>query len=73
MKFTNYNSKFLEYVKNRLENDFGITSALYKENELKYNLNINGSNKDKIKFLDLIYENSNIFLDRKYQIYKNAV
>ena len=73
VKFTNYNDKFLKYVKDRLENDFGVKCALYKENNFKYNLNINGSNKDKIKFLDLIYKDSNIFLERKYQIYKNAV
>lgn len=70
LKFTNPNNEFLKFISNKLLEN-GIHTTIYCEDELKYNLRI--STFDRFKFLDKIYGNSNVFLDRKYQKYKDAV
>lgn len=48
--------------------DYGIHSYIYKDKN-NNRLTINGIN-DNIKFLDYIYDNSSIYLDRKFNKYK---
>lgn len=66
VNFTNPNYKFLEYIKNKLSN-VGIRSSIHKEFDLKYRLVITKSHN--MKFLEYIYQDSNIHLDRKYDKY----
>lgn len=68
--FTNSNDEFLYYIKYRLE-AFNIKSAVYKEKDKKYRLNI--SLTDSKRFLDILYHNNSIKLERKYTIYKNLL
>lgn len=68
--FTNANVPFLEYVQKRLDS-LNIKSTIYREKDKKYRLNI--SLIDSKMFLDLIYKNSSIKLERKYTIYKNLL
>lgn len=72
---TSANKCGLEYIKNKLENLYGITSALYSEDikkyKTKYRLYIFKQRHVK-ELLDIIYYNKDsIKLDRKYKIYQN--
>ena len=69
VKFTNSNNIFLEYLQEKLST-YGFLSSIYKENDKKYNLYIRG---DVVKFLNKIYDNSNLYLKRKHQLYIEAV
>ena len=62
---------FYEYSK--VLNEDGFKTAIYKENDRKYRLYICGGQKLVKKFLNRLYENANIFLDRKYDIYKTCL
>lgn len=62
----------LNYISNKLS-EYKIASKIYYENDKKCRIYIMGSKENKINFLDFIYNNSNIYLDRKYSIYKGLV
>jgi hypothetical protein len=64
----NYNH--LKYIQDTLLLNYNIKTSIYKKTETIYSLNING---DIIKFLDLLYKDATIYLERKYQLYQNAV
>lgn len=70
--FTSYSDNMFKYISDILLKD-GIRAKIYKETEHKYRLYIMGSQKDKIEFLNKIYHNSSVYLDRKYNIYKNCL
>lgn len=58
---------FLSNIQKILKEKFQINSSLYKNKNI-YSLEILRK-KDKKIFLNLIYQNSNIYLDRKYDLY----
>jgi hypothetical protein len=65
---------FCEKVKDIVSKDIGINTHIYlcHKNELTTTrtLQISGRNQIK-KFLDYIYNNANLYLDRKYNIYQS--
>jgi len=66
--FTNANKEFLEYIQQQLLS-INIDSNIHKEKDKKYRLYI--SMKQAKEFLDKIYEDCSIKLERKYQIYNS--
>lgn len=68
---TSCTSDVLYYISNILNND-GIKNRVYKETERKFRLYITGPKLNNIKFLDKIYNNSNLFLNRKFYKYLYA-
>lgn len=59
------NSYCFDYIIDRLKNDFGIKASYYKDKECwKLQIRIK---EDVIKLIDLMFENANIYLDRKYE------
>lgn len=62
------NLKFLEGLKNFLEEELNIKIHLYQRSELFGEIRIM-KKQDVIIFLNYIYKDSNIFLDRKYKNY----
>ncbi len=68
---TNY---FCEKVKNIVYQDIGINACIYlchkNECTTTRTLQISGHNQIK-KFLDYIYNNANLYLDRKYNVYQS--
>lgn len=70
VKFTNSNRLFLMYIKNKLQ-EYDIYTALYKENNKKYNLVVTRINDVK-KIYDLLYsDKSNLYLLRKKDKFEN--
>jgi hypothetical protein len=69
VKFTNANLKLLQYIQQNLFK-LGFNSNIFTSNQYRHDLFIKG---DKIKFLNMLYSNANIYLERKYKIYKDAV
>jgi len=67
--FANANLKFLQYLQQRLQK-FGFYSSIFTEDQRNFDLYIKGN---KIEFLDLLYKNANVYLERKYKIYQDAV
>lgn len=65
---------FCEKVKDILYKDIGINACIYlchkNESTTTRALQISGRNQIK-KFLDYIYNNANLYLDRKYNIYQS--
>lgn len=65
---------FCEKVKDILYKDIGINACIYlchkNESTTTRTLQISGRNQIK-KFLDYIYNNANLYLDRKYNIYQS--
>lgn len=67
--FTNPNRDFLEYLKNVIDEEIGISGTIYKENDMKYRLYYFRV-EDTKKFLDWIYQDDGAYrLPRKYQKY----
>ena len=62
------NLKFLEGLKNFLEEELNIKIHLYQRSEFFGEIRIM-KKQDVIIFLKYIYKDSNIFLDRKYKDY----
>lgn len=58
---------FVNELKGILKNYYDIDSNLYTDRNI-YSLRISGKNNN-MKFLDLIYKDANIKLDRKYKLY----
>lgn len=69
---TNPNIKILEYIKNKLKEDYNISANIYKEKDKKYRFYVTKTD-DYFKLLDKMYENANIYLDRKYEKYISLV
>ena len=68
------NSYCFDYIVDKLKKDFNIKASYYKDKTC-YKLQIR-IKKDVIKLIDLMFENANIYLDRKYKKIiemKNAV
>lgn len=63
-----YSVVFLKHIQKRIKN-FGFDSAIYYEGERKSRIYINGDQADKKRFLDFLYLNSIIYLDRKFNSY----
>lgn len=65
---------FCEKVKDILYKDLGINACIYlchkNESTTTRTLQISGRNQIK-KFLDYIYNNANLYLNRKYNIYQS--
>ena len=51
-------------------NNFNIKSSLVKDSRMENTLVLNISSTNSLDFLDLVYSNSSIYLDRKYKRYK---
>ena len=64
LNLTCSNVNFLQYLANELEKD-GVETSIHKEKDYKYRLNFKG---DKYKILSMLYNNSNLYLKRKYDI-----
>lgn len=65
---TAYSDIFLKHIQKRIR-DFGFDSAIYYEEERKSRIYINGTQSDKKRFLDFLYLNSTVYLDRKFNSY----
>lgn len=59
------NKECFDYIQNKLLVDFDIKCNCYKDRE-NWKLQIRRK-QDVLKLLDLLYENANIYLDRKYK------
>ena len=70
------NKYFLDDIRIKLFNNYSInsyiTKYINKYNTPIYQLNIKGKN-NAINFFKLLYEKSNIHLDRKYELYLNCL
>ena len=65
---TSCHPQVFEYIKEVLLKEYNISSRIYKEKDKKYRLYI--SQKDTLKFLDLLYKEQNCTcLKRKYEKY----
>lgn len=65
---------FCEKVKDIVSKDIGINACIYlcHKNELTATRTLQISGRNQIrKFLDYIYNNANLYLDRKYNIYQS--
>lgn len=60
------NLNMFKYIIERLQNDFNITSRVYKDRKC-YKLEI-AKKSDCLKLIDLMYDNATIYLDRKFEI-----
>jgi len=69
VKFIGANLKFFIYIKERFEK-MGIICNIHTSTPTRNDLYING---DKKAFLDLLYKDSSVYLDRKYSLYLKAV
>lgn len=69
VKFTGANLEFFGYLKDRFA-EYGFISRIHITNERRNDLFING---DKLSFLNKVYNNSTIFLERKYKLYQKAL
>ena len=71
MHLTSANDSILNYIHDKLLNEYGITTRIYKEKDKKYRLmciNIH----DMGKLIPLLYYDSGIFcLNRKYELVKS--
>lgn len=68
------NKQCFEFISKKLKNDFDITSHIFKDREC-WKLYI-GCKQDVLKLIDLMFNDANVYLDRKYQKIieiKNAV
>ena len=70
--FTSGSKDYILGLKNALENE-GFDSYIYEcKDKHCYRLNINGGKKGCLKFLDYMYKDSTIYLDRKFNRYKKV-
>lgn len=66
---TSANPEILYYIKEKLENSFGIVMGnIYSEHEKKYRLYVSKKD-DVLMFLEFMYQDSCVYLDRKYKLY----
>ena len=76
--YCSVNLKFLEYIRTFIYEEYEINSYIIKEkmNDIRtvdcYRLKICGLKND-YNFGQLLYKNANIYLDRKYEKYTNAI
>lgn len=66
------NQKFLDDLRAFLYEKYDICSYIYAEKSGCYRLYVH-KNEHTIKFLNFMYKNSTVYLDRKYKIYLNIV
>ena len=75
MDFTSINKNILEDIRNYLFDEYDIKSSIHEEKivgiskEIRHRLCFYGK-YNTLNFGNLIYDNSNIFLDRKYNLFK---
>lgn len=70
-KITSGSKVFVNQIKEYLDN-ISIKSYIYITNEQNYDLYVRGK-ENCVNFLSYMYDNSNIYLDRKYEIYKQCL
>lgn len=70
VSFTSGCKEFLEELSYIILKDLSISTTIYKDKRSKaMTLEINGGKQGRIKFLDYLYKDSNIYLERKYEKY----
>lgn len=68
--FISCNKSLIEKIREYLKDNIGTSASLRIEKDKYYRLNVSGNCISK-KFKNLIYDDSNIFLKRKYDIFNN--
>lgn len=66
-------NNFCLYAKEIIDNELGISCGIVldgRTNDITSSLTVNKKYQSK-KFLDWIYQDADLYLDRKYQLYKN--
>ena len=63
---------FADWLSSTFKN-IGFDSYIAKDNREKHAFKVYVKSKYALNFLDYIYKDSNIYLDRKYDLYKSAV
>ena len=70
--YTACHDECLKFIKSALHED-GIKSEIYKETDKKYRLYILGGKTGMMKFLNKLYNDSTVYLDRKYRLYLDCL
>lgn len=71
--FTCKSYDFISSLRTLLFEQYNIGSCITQENTGVYRLYIYNSNHNLENFINLLYNNSTVYLDRKYKIYQNIL